>query len=115
MKIQDVKKECLAIVGLSIEFSNSEISSLSSLLSKVSDAIEKGIETHKQKAEATKNLCDEKKDIPVVLDLKSLKRIEWLLIQLTKDDNSGLFNAADADYFADVSFINDIKAKTQVE
>lgn len=115
MKIQNVKKECLAIVGLSIEFSNSEISSLSSLLSKVSDAIEKGIETHKQKAEATKELCDEKKDISVVIDLKSLKRIEWLLTQLTRDDNSGLFNVADADYLSDVSFINNIKAATSLQ
>jgi hypothetical protein len=112
MKVQDVKKECTAIVGLSIEFSNSEISSLSNLLSKVSDAIEKGIETHKQQAEATKKMCDEKKDIPVVLDLKSLKRVEWLLIQMTKDDTSGLFNIADADYRADVSNINNIPAVT---
>lgn len=115
MKIQDVKKECFAIVGLSIEFSNSEISSLSSLLSKVSDAIEKGIETHKQKAEATKELCDEKKDIPVVIDLKSLKRVEWLLTQLTKDDNSGLFNVADADYLSDVGFINNVKGATSLQ
>lgn len=110
MKVQDVKKECLAVVGLSIEFSNSEISSLSNLLSKVSDAIEKGIETHKQQAEATKKMCDEKKDIPVVLDLKSLKRMEWLLTQLTRNENSGLFESADADYRAEVGYINNIPA-----
>ena len=110
MKVQDVKKECLATVGLSIEFSNSEISSLSSLLSKVSDAVEKGIETHKQKAEAIKELCDEKKDIPVVIDLKSLKRIEWLLVQLTRRDMSGLFEQADADYRVELRYINNIPA-----
>lgn len=115
MKIQEVKKECVAIVGLSVEFSNSEISSLSSLLSKVSDAIEKGIETNKLRAETTKELYDEKKDIPVVIDLKSLKRIEWLLTQLTKDDNSGLFNVADADYRSDVGFINNIKVAASLQ
>lgn len=113
MKVQDVKKDCTAIVGLSIEFSNSEVSSLSNLLSKVSDAIEKGIETHNQKVKATKELCDEKKDVPVVLDLKSLKRIEWLLTQMTKNDNSGLFNIADAEYITDLGFINNIQAAKQ--
>lgn len=110
MKIQDVKKECLAIVGLSIEFSNSEISSLSHLLTKVSDAIDKGVKTLHAQAKDTGRLCDEKENIPVCIDLKSLKRMEWLLTQLTRNETSGLFESADADYRTEVGHINNIPA-----
>ena len=41
MKVQDVKKECLATVGLSIEFSNSEVNSIDRLLIDVNAAVEK--------------------------------------------------------------------------
>lgn len=110
MKVQDVKKECLAVVGLSIEFSNSEISSLSHLLAKVSDAIDKGVKTCHAQAEATKKQYDEKENIPVCIDLKSLMRMEWLLTQLTRNENSGLFESADSDYRAEVNCINNIPA-----
>ena len=42
MKIQDVKKECTAIVGLSIEFSNSEVDSIISLVRDLNITIQKG-------------------------------------------------------------------------
>ena len=113
MKVQDVKKECTAIVGLSIEFSNSEIGSLSSLLRTVSDAVEKGVKQAHSIAKAAETPYNEKDDIPVSIDLKSLKRIEWLLIQMTKGDDSGLFNIADADYRAEVGNINNIPAVKQ--
>ena len=113
MKVQDVKKDCTAIVGLSIEFSNSEIGSLSSLLRTVSDAVEKGVKQAHSTAKAAETQYDEKERIPVSIDLKSLKRIEWLLTQMTKDDNSGLFNIADAEYITDLGFINNIPAVKQ--
>ena len=113
MKVQDVKKDCTAIVGLSIEFSNSEIGSLSSLLRTVSDAIVKGTKQAHSIAEAAQTMYNEKEEIPVAIDLKSLKRIEWLLTQMTKNDDSGLFNTADADYITDVDYINNISAVKQ--
>ena len=113
MKVQDVKKDCTAIVGLSIEFSNSEIGSLSSLLRTVSNAVEKGVKQAHSMAEAAETQYDEKEEIPVSIDLKSLKRIEWLLTQMTKGDDSGLFNTADADYSAELSFINNLTAVKQ--
>lgn len=113
MKVQDVRKECLATVGLSIEFSNSEVSSLSHLLTVVSDATEKGIQQAKDIAEHTKKPYNDNEKIPCAIDLKSLKRVEWLLIQLTRRDMSGLFEQSDADYRADLSYINNIPAKSE--
>lgn len=113
MKVQDVKKDCTAIVGLSIEFSNSEIGSLSSLLRTVSNAVEKGVKQAHDIAKAAETPYDEKEKIPVSIDLKSLKRIEWLLTQMTKGDNSSLFNTADADYFTELGFINNLPAVKQ--
>lgn len=113
MKVQDVKKDCTAIVGLSIEFSNSEIGSLSSLLRTVSNAVEKGVKQAHSTAEAAKTTYNEKEEIPVSIDLKSLKRIEWLLTQMTKGDDSGLFNTADADYLTELGFINNLTAVKQ--
>lgn len=110
MKVQDVKKECLATVGLSIEFSNSEVSSLSHLLATVSDAVEKGVEQAHELAKAAKLQYGDNEKIPASIDLKSLKRIEWLLINLTRRDKSGLFDVADSDYHSDLGFINNIPA-----
>ena len=98
MKIQDVKKECLAITGLSVEFSNSEVSSLSSLLWDVTLAVDMSIENAHQTG------------VPATIDLKSLKRVQWLLFQLTRHDTSGLFDNADSDYRADCTYINNISA-----
>lgn len=110
MKVQDVKKECLATVGLTVEFSNSEISSLSSLLRDVTDVVNKAIEEAHTTAVATSEQYDEHDKINATIDLKSLKRVEWLLIQLTRRDMSGLFEQADADYRAELSYINDVPA-----
>ena len=44
MKIQDVKRECTAIVGVSAEFSNSEIRSIDNLACKVGEAINKAVD-----------------------------------------------------------------------
>ena len=113
MKVQDVRKECLATVGLSIEFSNSEVSTLSHLLTVVSDATEKGIQQAKDVAKHTNEPYGDNEKIPCAIDLKSLKRIEWLLIQLTRRDMSGLFEEADADYRTDLSHINNFPAKSE--
>lgn len=110
MKVQDVKKECLTTVGLSIEFSNSEVSTLSHLLTVVSNAVEKGIEQARGLAKHAERKYGDNEDVPCAIDLKSLKRVEWLLTQLTRRDMSGLFEMADADYRTELSYINDIPA-----
>lgn len=110
MKVQDVRKECLATVGLSIEFSNSEISTINSLLWSVTKSIENGIARAHQFAATQDIEYKDKDDVPVMIDLKSMKRIEWLLVQMTRRDMSGLFEQADADYRADLSHINNIPA-----
>ena len=107
MKVQDVRKECLATVGLSIEFSNSEISSLSSLLATVSNAIKNGIKQATTIARAAGELYGDDEEIAVAIDLKTLKRVEWLLIQFTRRDMSGLFCNADEDYRLALCHINE--------
>ena len=109
MKVQDVKKECLATIGLSIEFVNSEISSLSRLLTVVQDAVDKGIKQAHTIAENAQTKYGDNEKIEVSIDLKSLKRIEWLLTQLTRKETSGLFEPADADYRVDLDYINGLK------
>lgn len=110
MKVQDVRKECLATVGLTIEFSNSEIGTISSLLWNVTKSIEDGIARAHQFAATQEMMYKDNDDVPVTIDLKSLKRIEWLLVQMTRRDMSGLFEQADANYRADLSHINNIPA-----
>jgi hypothetical protein len=110
MKVQDVRKECLATIGLSIEFSNSEVSSLSHLLTTVNNAVEHGIETAKSTAAKNGKPYSDNEKIECPIDLKSLKRIQWLLTQLTRNETSGLFEQADADYRGDLSYINNLPA-----
>ena len=110
MKIQDVKKECLATTGLSVEFSNSEIGSLSSLLWDVTRAVNDSVERAHQMAATQQQQFKENEPIPATIDLKSLKRVEWLLVQLTRRDMSGLFDNADSDYRKDFGYINNIPA-----
>lgn len=112
MKIQDVKRECLATVGLSIEFSNTEVNSLSHLLTIVDNAVEHGIEAAKSTAMENKKPYGDNEKIECPIDLKSLKRIQWLLTQLTRNEMSGLFEQADVDYRGDLSYINDIPANS---
>ena len=113
MKIQDVKKECVAVTGLSVEFSNSEISSLSHLLTTVDNAVEHGIEAAKSTATENGKPYGDNEKIECPIDLKSLKRIQWLLTQLTRSETSGLFEQADADYRTDLLHINNIPAFKQ--
>jgi hypothetical protein len=113
MKIQDVKKECLATIGLSVEFSNTEVSSLSRLLTTVDNAVEHGIEAAKSTAAENGKPYGDNEKIEVLIDLKSLKRIQWLLTQLTRNETSGLFEQVDADYRTDLLHINNIPANKQ--
>lgn len=113
MKIQDVKKECLATVGLSVEFSNTEVNSLSHLLTTVDNAVEHGVEAAKSTATENGKPYGDNEKIEVPIDLKSLKRIQWLLTQLTRGETSGLFEQADADYRTDLLHINNIPAIKQ--
>ena len=110
MKVQDVKKECFATTGLSVEFSNSEVGSLSSLLWDVTHAINDSVERAHQMAATQQQQFKEGESIPACIDLKSLKRVEWLLVQLTRRDMSGLFECADSDYRTDFGYINNIPA-----
>jgi hypothetical protein len=110
MKVQDVKKECLATIGLSIEFSNSEVSSLSHLLITVDNAVEHGVEAAKSAATESGKPYGDNEKIECPIDLKSLKRIQWLLTQLTRNEMSDLFKEADADYHGDLLHINNIPA-----
>lgn len=112
MKVQDVKKECLATVGLSIEFSNTEISSLSHLLTTVDNAVEHGVEAAKSTATENGKPYGDNEKIECPIDLKSLNRIQWLLTQMTRNETSGLFEQADTDYRASLSYINNIPAVT---
>ena len=109
MKVQDVKQECLATVGLSVEFSNSEINAVHELLWNVSDAIERGIEQAHKIAEETGSEYKSGRDIPVAIDLESMKRVEWLLTQCTRKTSAGLFTFADKDCEVDVEYINGLK------
>lgn len=111
MKVQDVKKDCTAIVGLSIEFSNSEIGSLSNLRRVVENAIEEGIDNAHKVVETTGTKYKETEKVSVAIDLKTLKRIQWLLVQITRRDDSDLFNAADESFKEYVNYINNISAE----
>lgn len=107
MKVQDVKQECLAKVGLSIEFSNSEVNAVHKLLWNVSTAIERGIEQAHKIAEETGSKYKSGRDIPVAIDLESMKRVEWLLTQCThRKTSADLFVSADTDCEVDVDYIN---------
>lgn len=113
MKVQDVRKECLATVGLSVEFSNTEVNSLSHLLTTIDNAVEHGVEAAKSTAKENSKQYGDNEKIECPIDLKSLKRIQWLLTQLTRNEASDLFKEADADYRTDLLHINNIPANKQ--
>lgn len=111
MKVQDVKKECLANVGLSIEFSNSEIDSLIRIALKLDDKIEEQCkEAHAFiKSSETGVKYKASDELSVRVDLKTLTRISWLLDKITNGrgrNPSDLFNEADAGYFTTLESIN---------
>lgn len=108
MKVQDVKKECLATIGLSVELSNSEIGSISRLLWTVDNAIEAGINQAIETAKPTGKQYGLEDEIPVSINLRSLKKVQWLLVQLTRTNFSELFNEANREFEADVNSINHV-------
>ena len=99
MKIQDVKKECLATIGLSVEFSNSEIRSIDNLACKVGEAIDKAIDQQiklmREFEEQTRPLKADEDNVPVVLDLKDVERIHWFLSLFDNTNSSSIFDEAD--------------------
>lgn len=110
MKVENVKKECSAIVGLSIEFSNSEIASLSRLLWEVDAAVEKAVDQQiktMKTFEQGSHLLDIGDNVPAAIDLKTLKKIQWLLYMMSRTDRSGLFDYANQEYENVISYIND--------
>jgi hypothetical protein len=106
MKVQNVKKECLAIVGLSVEFSNAEVSSLDHLRTPVENAIKHGKETAKAAAMETGKKYNTAEEVECTIDLESLVRIKWLLTQLTPSMGSELFDQADYDCADMCAYIN---------
>lgn len=109
MKVQDIRKECSAIVGLSLEFSNSEVGCIDRLLWEVDSAIEKAINQQitmmKQFEQGTKPL-DFEDDVPAAIDLRALKKIQWLLYQMTRTTRCDLFNEANREYESEINSIN---------
>lgn len=125
MKVQDVKKECLASVGLSIEFSNSEIDSIVQLIMDLRQSIEKGYSDLSEMVEHTKQINSEferadqgvmgKSNVDpdkatVTVDLKTLVRCRWLLNRITNNranNPSSLFNQIDDEYSCTIKSINE--------
>lgn len=97
MKVNVIEKECTARVGLAIEFSNSECSSIERVANTVNDSIIKAVEHGKEEgvryADATK--------VPVLIDLETATRIAWLLGNFVHNTRSALF--ANADNMANVT------------
>lgn len=117
MKVENVKKECSAIVGLSIEFSNSEIASLSRLLWEVDAVVEKAVDQQIKMMKTFKqgqhNLLDAGDNVPAAIDLKTLKKIQWLLYMMSRTDHSGLFDYANREYENAIKYINDSVSGTK--
>lgn len=114
MKIQDVRKECSAIVGLSLEFSNSEVSCINRLLWEVNDAIEEAVDQEIKIMKGFEQGChllDFEDNVPVTVDLRAMKKIQWLLYQMTRTDRCDLFNDANREYEAEINSINNSVAK----
>lgn len=106
MKVQDVKKECAAIVGLSIEFSNSEVGSIDRLLWTVDNCVDKAINKAIIDVKETGKQYSPEDDVPVEIDLRSIKKIQWLLYQMTRANRSDLFNEASKDHSIEIDAIN---------
>lgn len=111
MKIQDVKKECLATIGLSVEFSNSEIRSIDSLACKVGEAIDKAIDQQIKlmrefEGQQARPLKADEDNVPVVLDLKDVERIHWFLSLFGKTNSSSIFDEADKSLESTIRRIN---------
>lgn len=109
MKVQDVRKECSAIVGLSLEFSNSEVGCISRLLWEIDSAIERAVNQQIEKMKISEQGCkplDFEDNVPVSVDLRAMKKIQWLLYQMTRTDRCDLFNEANREYEIEINSIN---------
>lgn len=109
MKVQDIRKECSAIVGLSLEFSNSEIACIDRLLWDIDKAVDNAINqqiTTMKHFEQGCHLLDFEDDVPAAIDLRNLKKIQWLLTMITRRNMSDLFNEANRQYEAEINCIN---------
>jgi hypothetical protein len=110
MKIQDVKRECTAIVGISAEFSNSEIRSIDNLACKVGEAIERAIDQQvtlvREFQGQARPLNVDEDNVPVVLDLRDVERIHWFLSLFDNTSSSSMFDEADKSLTADIHRIN---------
>lgn len=97
MKIQVIEKECTARVGLSAEFSNSECASIKDVKTHVSDAIERAITEARAYTEAsqTNQKFKSPSEITVKVDLETAMRIDWLLSNFIRKEDSDLFCTAD--------------------
>ena len=111
MKIQDVKKECLATIGLSVEFSNSEIRSIDNLACKVGEAIDKAIDQQiklmREFEGQARPLKEDEDNVPVVLDLKDVERIHWFLSLFDNTNSSSIFDEADKSAVSAIRRINE--------
>lgn len=102
MKIQIIEKECVAKVGLSIEFSNSECVAIEKVADKLNTKIVEKVESAK-KAQKISLQNDVKgvvaplkaDELSVHIDLETAMRISWLLGNFIRNNNSGLFSNAD--------------------
>lgn len=124
MKVQELKKECLANVGLSVEFSNSEIDSIVQLVHSMDVSIEKNYNDLKGSIEharvidselrqedkgAMGNLTIDPEKATGTIDLKTLVRCRYLLNKITNNrahDPSSLFHECDDEYMDKVTKIN---------
>lgn len=115
MKVQEVKKETtIAKIGISVEFSNSEIASIQRLTWTLNNAIEKGKNTAKSIANASNKSYDGNEPIPVAVDLRTLLRVSWLLEAFSSRSESDIFDQADDRYACEVQEINESTKKDEV-
>ena len=112
MKIQDVKKQCEATVGVSIEFSNREVSSIARVVWELDREIDKAVQ---QQISVFSHPMDDKVPLSVednviaYVDLKVLLKAAKLLhMMCSTREESNLF--ADSEmYYA--GLIDEINAK----
>lgn len=96
MKIQIIEKECVAKVGLSVEFSNSECASIEKVADKLDSEIYAVVKRATKQQEASDTIVPLKaEELFVHIDLETAMRINWLLGNFTRSKDSDLFNTAD--------------------
>ena len=109
MKVQDIKKECTAIAGVSVEFSNSEVDTIVRLLWGLDRKIDKTVH---EVSHALGQPLDVETGDDVYIDripLKVLMRVRWLLNKITNNkayNTSDLFNQADAEHKEKIDIVN---------